>query len=82
MSPAPFAADLFSSLTNLVLQVGKLGAAVLIVGIGIKAFTHVWSENHGAALAIALVALLPAAFLFDPSGMSSLYQATVGKVLH
>jgi hypothetical protein len=72
--------NLFSSLGNLVTSVGKLAGAALVVGIGIKAFSHVWQENHGSAVALALVALLPAAYLLDPSGVTSLYNSTVAQI--
>jgi hypothetical protein len=55
----------------------KIGSLLLVVFIGYKALGHIAQDQFGKAVGLIVIALIPALFLFDPTGASSLLQSTV-----
>jgi hypothetical protein len=74
------ATNLFSIGGSLVTRLGGLLGTVLILFIGAKALHHVAQDRFGLALGVALIALIPAAFLFDPTGMTSALKSAVQTI--
>jgi hypothetical protein len=58
----------------------KIGSLLLVVFIGYKAMSHIAQDRFGSAIALVVVALIPALFLFDPSGAESLLKNTVNTL--
>lgn len=69
--------DLFSVGQKLADQLGKLGGAFLVLIVGVVALGLVATHRHAAAVILILAALVPAWFLFDPTGAAHTLQATV-----
>lgn len=78
----PTLADIFTAAENLTKEIAAPVVLVLFLVVGIKALGKVLEEKHGGAVILALAALIPAIFLLDPSGAKTLYESTVGKILH
>jgi hypothetical protein len=70
------AADLTGVATNLAGILAKAGGAVLTVFVAFKAFGHIAQDHYGKALGVVVIALIPALFLFDPTGAESLIKNT------
>ena len=69
--------DLSSLANSLLGLLSKIGSLLLIVLIGYKALGHIAQDQFGKAVGLIVIALIPALFLFDPTGASRLLQATV-----
>lgn len=74
------AADLFTIGHNLTTRLAGLAGAILILFIGVKALGHIGNDRHGAAVGLILVALIPAWFIFDPTGAESALKSAVHAI--
>ena len=74
------AGDLFSMGQTLTSNLGKLIGGLFVLGIGIVAAGHVFRHNMGAAIVVVLLALIPAWFIFDPSGATTALKSTVAAL--
>lgn len=69
--------DLFSIGQNIATKLGHLGGAFLVLIVGVVALGLIATHRHAAAVVLILAALVPAWFLFDPTGAAHTLQATV-----
>jgi hypothetical protein len=77
LAAAAGAGDLSSLASSLLALLSKIGSLLLVVFIGYKALGHIAQDQFGKALGLIVIALIPALFLFDPTGASRLLQGTV-----
>jgi hypothetical protein len=74
------AADLTGVATNLASILEKVGRVMLVVFVAFKAFGHIAQDHYGKALGLVVIALIPALFLFDPSGAAALIKNTATAI--
>jgi hypothetical protein len=74
------AADLTGVATNLAALLEKVGGVLLIVFVAFKAFGHIAQDHYGKALGLVVIALIPALFLFDPTGAEALIKNTANAI--
>lgn len=77
LGAAAAGADLSGLANSALALLSKIGSLLLVVFIGYKALGHIAQDQFGKAVGLLVIALIPALFLFDPSGASRLLQATV-----
>lgn len=77
LAAAAAGADLSGLASSALALLSKIGSLLLVVFIGYKALGHIAQDQFGKAIGLLVIALIPALFLFDPSGASRLLQSTV-----
>jgi hypothetical protein len=70
------ATDLTGVATNLATILQKIGGVMLTVFVAYKAFGHIAQDHYGKAVGLVAITLIPALFLFDPTGAESLIKNT------
>jgi hypothetical protein len=66
--------DLSGLASSALALLGRIGSLLLVVFIGYKALGQIAQDQFGKAIGLLAIALVPALFLFDPSGASRLLQ--------
>lgn len=69
--------NLFNIGQSLATKLGHLGGAFLVLIVGVVALGLIATHRHAAAVVLILAALVPAWFLFDPSGAAHTLSSTV-----
>lgn len=72
--------DLFTISHTLVTRLGGLLGLILILFVGAKALAHIGNDRHGAAIGLILVAMIPAWFIFDPTGAANTLKSTIHAI--
>ena len=65
---------------NLAAILEKIGGVLLVVSVAYKAFGHIAQDHYGKALGLVVIALIPALFLFDPTGAEALIKNTASAI--
>lgn len=74
------ATDLPGVANNLASLLEKTGGVLLVVFVAYKAFGHIAQDQYGKALGLVVIALIPALFLFDPTGAEALIRNTANAI--
>jgi type IV secretory pathway TrbL component len=67
--------------TNVVGQLETIGKLLLVLLIGYLMLRFLFEHRLGACVAVFVVSILPALFILDPTGATTLLTNTVNSIL-